>query len=142
MSSSAFDDPRLPPEHELEERFVLAGGPGGQHVNRSATAVQLRYDVAGSDFLPAPVKRRLLKLAGRRADSSGTVTIEAKTHRSQYRNREEARARLIELIERARRPAKRRLQTRPPRSAKKKRLREKRRRGDIKRKRGKPSLDE
>lgn len=142
MSNSPFDDPRLPPERELEERFVLAGGPGGQHVNRSATAVQLRFDVEASEFLPGPVKRRLLKLAGRRADASGTVTIEAKTHRSQYRNREEARARLIDLIERARRPAKRRLQTRPPRSAKKKRLREKRRRGEIKRKRGKPSLDE
>ena len=142
MSPSAFDHPKLPPESELDEKFVLGGGPGGQHVNRSATAVQLRFDVRASSFLSVPVKKRLLELAGNRADSEGVITIEAKTHRSQYRNREEARDRLAELIDRASRPTKRRLKTRPTRAAKKKRLRQKRRRGEIKRKRAKPSPDE
>ncbi|MGK7294562.1 MAG: alternative ribosome rescue aminoacyl-tRNA hydrolase ArfB [Candidatus Wenzhouxiangella sp. M2_3B_020] len=142
MSPSAFDHPKLPPENELEEKFVLGGGPGGQHVNRSATAVQLRFDVRASSFLSGAVKKRLLELAGNRADSGGVITIEARTHRSQFRNREEARERLAELIERASRPTKRRLKTRPTRSAKKKRLRQKRRRGEIKRKRAKPAPDE
>ena len=91
----------LPPENELEERFILAGGPGGQHVNRTETGVQLRYDVVNSDFLSQPVKIRLLELAGHRADNEGVITIEAKSHRSQHRNREEARERLAELIEKA-----------------------------------------
>lgn len=142
MSPSAFDHPKLPPENELDEKFVLGGGPGGQHVNRSATAVQLRFDVRASSFLPGEVKKRLLELAGSRADSDGVITIEARTHRSQYRNREEARERLAELIERAGRPTKRRLKTRPTRAAKKKRLRQKRRRSEIKRKRAKPSPEE
>src|SRR5690625_952363 len=92
----------LPPENELEETFILSSGPGGQHVNRSATGVQLRYDVHASGFLQAAVKRRLLKLAGQRATTEGVIVIEAKSHRSQHRNREEARQRLSELIEQAR----------------------------------------
>jgi len=132
----------LPPERELEERFVLAGGPGGQHVNRTESAVQLRYDVAASEFLPAPVKQRLLRLAGKRADSSGVITIEARSHRSQHRNREDARKRLAELIEQAFHRPTRRIPTRPSRTAKKKRLQGKRHRGKIKQARQKPGKDD
>ncbi|MDT8450982.1 MAG: alternative ribosome rescue aminoacyl-tRNA hydrolase ArfB, partial [Wenzhouxiangellaceae bacterium] len=141
MTTPDAANPNLPPEHELEERFVLAGGPGGQHVNRTETAVQLRFDVLNSGFLSGPVKRRLLKLAGRRADSAGVITIEAKSRRSQARNREEARARLAELIEQARKKPKRRIPTRPTRAAKKKRLQQKRERKETKRRRRMPRLD-
>jgi len=142
MAPSRVNAANLPPEHELDERFVLAGGPGGQHVNRTETAVQLRYDVAHSGFLPDPVKRRLLGLAGRRADSEGVITIEAKSQRSQARNRDEARARLASMIEQARRKPKKRIPTRPTRAAKKKRLRQKRQRKEIKRARRSPRLDD
>ncbi len=136
------DNRYLPPEAELSERFILCGGPGGQHVNRTETGVQLRYDVNTSDFLLPDVKQRLLKLAGSRADSDGVITIEAKSHRSQHRNREEARQRLADLIERAHHRPKKRIKTRPTRSAKKKRLKQKRHRGRIKQARGKPGMDE
>ncbi len=136
------DRPNLPPDDELEERFILSGGPGGQHANRSETGVQLRFDVTASSFLPAAVKERLLRLAGSRADSDGVITIEAKTHRSQHRNREEARDRLAELIRRAYEKPKKRIRTKPTRAAKKRRLKQKRHRGTIKQRRGKPSLDE
>jgi ribosome-associated protein len=132
----------LPPEAELHEQFILAGGPGGQHVNRSETGVQLRYDVLHSDFLPQPVKIRLLDLAGRRADTDGVITIEAKTHRSQHRNREEARERLAELIEKAHQRPKKRIRTRPSRSSKKRWKKKKQRRKEIKRARKPPSVDE
>jgi ribosome-associated protein len=132
----------LPPEDELDEQFVRAGGPGGQHVDRSETAVQLRFDVAASAWLSDDAKRRLLQLAGQRADADGIVTIQARTHRSQRRNRDEARRRLADLIERALKTPKRRRKTAPSRAAKKKRLRDKRRRSETKRRRGQPSPDE
>lgn len=132
----------LPPERELEERFILAGGPGGQHVNRTETGVQLRYDVLGSDFLPQPVRIRLLALAGRRADSDGVITIEAKSHRSQHRNREEARERLAELIEKAHHKPKKRIPTRPSRAAKKRWKKKNQRHKEIKRARKPPRIDE
>jgi len=132
----------LPPESELEEKFVLTGGPGGQHVNRTESGVQLRFDVRASSFLAPSVKARLLDLAGRRADSSGVIMIEARASRSQYRNREQARIKLAELIEKASRPPRRRVKTRPTRAAKKKRLRTKRHRSNLKQKRGKPGLDD
>lgn len=132
----------LPPESELKERFIRAGGPGGQHVNKTESGVQLQFDVPASEFLSEQVKTRLLKLAGNRASSAGVVTIEATEHRSQYRNREQARERLAELIEQASKRPKRRVMTRPGRAAKKKRLRAKRQRAGIKQKRGKPSLDD
>lgn len=132
----------LPPENELEERFILTGGPGGQHVNRTETGVQLRYDVVHSDFLPEPVKNRLLKLAGRRADSDGVITIEARSHRSQHRNREEARERLAELIEKARHRPKKRIPTRPSRAAKKRWKKKQQRHKEIKRARKPPRMDE
>ncbi len=128
----------LPPEAELSERFILTGGPGGQHVNRTETGVQLSYDVAASDFLDPASKVRLARLAGRRMDSDGVLTIEAKSHRSQRRNREDARTRLAELIEQASHAPRRRIPTRPTRTAKRKRLEAKRQRGQIKRGRGKP----
>lgn len=132
----------LPPENELEEKFILTGGPGGQHVNRTETGVQLRFDVRATSFLTAAVKARLLDLAGRRADSSGVIMITARSSRSQYRNREQARIRLAELIEKASKPPRKRLKTRPTRAAKKKRLRTKRHRAGLKQKRGKPGLDD
>ncbi|MDT8437937.1 MAG: alternative ribosome rescue aminoacyl-tRNA hydrolase ArfB [Wenzhouxiangellaceae bacterium] len=142
MDRTPAPSSNLPPERELEERFVLAGGPGGQHVNRTESAVQLRFDVTGSEFLTEPVKRRLLQLAGNRADSAGVITIEARNHRSQVRNRAEARDRLAALIEQARQPPKRRIPTRPSRAAKKKRLQHKRQRQQIKRARRKPGPED
>lgn len=130
------------PEHELSEKFILTGGPGGQHVNRTATGVQLRFDVPASASLSEPVKQRLLQLAGRRADSAGVVTIEARRYRSQLRNREDARARLVALIERALCEPRSRIATRPPRASRTRRLEAKRHRGEIKQKRGDPGLDE
>ncbi|MEE4637571.1 MAG: alternative ribosome rescue aminoacyl-tRNA hydrolase ArfB [Wenzhouxiangella sp.] len=140
---SSFPQSRfLPPESELSERFILTGGPGGQHVNRTETGVQLSFDVAGSSFLDPATKTRLINLAGRRIDSEGVLTIEAKSHRSQRRNREDARARLGELIKQASQPPRRRIPTRPTRTAKRKRLEAKRQRGQIKRARGKPNLQD
>ncbi len=132
----------LPPEHELDEKFILTGGPGGQHVNRTETGVQLRFDTAASQILDEPVRKRLLALAGRRADSTGVITIEARSHRSQHRNRIDARQRLAELIERAHRRPVKRIPTRPSRAAKKKRLEGKRRRGKIKQARSRPGRDD
>ncbi|TVR96862.1 MAG: aminoacyl-tRNA hydrolase [Wenzhouxiangellaceae bacterium] len=143
----AFEiDPRqqryLPPESELEERFILTGGPGGQHVNRTETGVQLKFDPHASELLSGEIKQRLIKLAGSRADSQGVITIEARAHRSQHRNRIEARERLAELIERAHQRPRKRIPTKPSRTAKKKRLEAKRQHAQIKRKRSKPSMDE
>jgi len=143
--TDAFDknrSPFLPPESELEEHFILTGGPGGQHVNRTETGVQLRFDAMHSERLPEPVRQRLINLAGNRADARGVITIEAKNHRSQFRNREEARQRLAELIERAHRKPKKRIPTRPSRRAKKKRLDAKRKHSKIKAKRKPPRLDD
>lgn len=131
----------LPPEAELDEQFILAGGPGGQHVNRTETGVQLRYDALNSEFLSQPVKIRLLDLAGRRADTDGVITIEAKSHRSQHRNREEARERLAELIEKAHHRPKKRIRTKPSRSSKKRWKKKKQRRKEIKRARKPPKID-
>lgn len=130
------------PEDELSEKFILTGGPGGQHVNRTATGVQLRFDVAATSRLDDAVKERLLRLAGSRADSSGVITIEARTHRSQLRNREEARDRLTALIEQALQEPRRRVATRPPRAARERRLAAKRHRGEIKQKRVDPGPDD
>ena len=128
----------LPPESELSEKFILTGGPGGQHVNRTESGVQLRFDVAASSFLDDAVRARLVRLAGRRMDSEGVLTIEARSHRSQHRNREDARARLAELIERAHQRPRKRIPTRPSRAAKKKRLEGKRQRSRVKQARRKP----
>ena len=128
----------LPPEAELSEKFILTGGPGGQHVNRTESGVQLRFDVAASSFLNDEVRARLVRLAGRRIDNEGVLTIEARSHRSQHRNREDARTRLAELIERAHQRPRKRIPTRPSRAAKKKRLEGKRQRSRVKQARRKP----
>ncbi len=131
-----------PPENELSEKFILTGGPGGQHVNRTESGVQLSFDVLASSFLVQAVKERLLKLAGSRADSAGVITIDARRFRSQHRNREDARERLAALIERAHREPRKRIATRPPAASKKQRLAAKRHRAEIKQKRGDPGLDD
>jgi ribosome-associated protein len=131
-----------PPESELSEKFILTGGPGGQHVNRTESGVQLSFDVPASAFLAEEVKARLLKLAGSRADSAGVIMIEARSHRSQHRNREDARERLAALIERAHHVPRKRVATRPTRASKEKRLAAKRRRGEAKQQRGGPGPDD
>jgi ribosome-associated protein len=119
-------------DDELEERFIRASGPGGQNVNKIASAVQLRFDVRGSPSLPADVRTRLERLAGRRLTREGVLVISAQRHRTQERNRQDALDRLIELIRRAAVAPIPRRATRPTRGARERRLESKKRRGSIK----------
>jgi len=125
-------------EDELQESFIRASGPGGQNVNKVATAVQLRFDVAASPGLSERVRANTLKLAGQRATRDGVVVIEAARFRTQERNRADARDRLVALIAKAAEPPpKPRRKTRPSKGAIERRLKEKAGRAGIKRMRGK-----
>ncbi len=123
-------------EREIEEKFVRAAGPGGQNVNKLATAVQLRFDVRRSPALLPAIRARLERLAGRRLTNDGVLIIIAQRHRTQERNRQEARERLVDLIRRAAEPPKPRHPTKPTAGSKRRRLETKTQRSRLKRLRG------
>jgi ribosome-associated protein len=129
-------------ESELALSFVHAGGPGGQHVNKSATAVQLRFDVASSPSLPADVRARLLRLAGSRVTADGILVLTARRHRSQERNRQEVVDRLVSLIRQAARPPKKRRPTKPTKASRERRLAKKKQQSRLKKSRRSPRLDD
>jgi len=117
---------------EIHESFVRAAGPGGQHVNTTSTAVQLRFDVRRSPSLPDDVRQRLERLAGHRLTRDGVLVLQAQGERSQLRNREEALARLVALVRAAAHKPARRRPTRPTKASKQRRLEGKKRRGSLK----------
>jgi ribosome-associated protein len=128
-------------ESELEERFIRSPGPGGQNVNKVASAVQLRLDVADSPSLPDEVKERLRSLAGQRMTEDGVLVIEARRFRSQHRNREDALERLVALVRKAATPPRKRKATKPTRASRERRLDQKKRRSEKKRRRGRVPRD-
>jgi ribosome-associated protein len=128
-------------ENELQISYVQASGPGGQNVNKVATAAQLRFDVARSPSLPPEVRERLIKLAGNRVTQDGWLIIHARRYRTQERNRQDALDRLIQLVQKAARRPKPRRPTRPSRAARRRRLENKRKRSQIKRLRKPPDIE-
>lgn len=129
-------------EDELEENFIRSSGPGGQNVNKVATAVQLRFDAASSPGLSERVRERAIKFAGYRATKDGVIVIEASRFRTQEQNRADARARLIEILAKAAEPPpKPRKKTKPSKGAVERRLKEKAGRSSIKKMRGRVAAD-
>lgn len=129
-------------DDELVEKFVRASGPGGQHVNTSSSAVELRFDARNSPSLPDDVKHRLERVAGSRMNQEGVIVIFAQSHSSQQMNRQDARARLVDLIEQATHKPKPRKKTRPTYASRLKRLEGKTKRSAVKAKRGRVRGDE
>lgn len=120
-------------DDEIQEEFIRSSGPGGQHVNKAATGVQLRFNAAGSPSIPDEVRERLIRLAHGRITDKGVIIIEAKRYRSQDRNRKDAQDRLVKLIQAAAAPPRPRKKTRTPPASRRKRLEKKHRQGETKR---------
>ena len=129
-------------ENEIDEEFVRASGPGGQNVNKVATAVVLRFDTARSPSLPDDVRERLRRLAGKRMTRAGVIVIHARRYRTQERNRQDALNRLVALIRRASERPRPRRRTKPTAASREKRLGQKRHRSRIKRRRERVSPSE
>ncbi len=129
-------------ESELEERFVRASGPGGQNVNKVASAVELRFDASRSPALDDEVRERLKRIAGSRMTAEGVIVIDARRFRTQAQNREDARERLAEMLRSALTRPKRRRKTRPTAASREQRIQSKRRRSDTKRRRGRVAGDD
>ena len=129
-------------ENEIQEEFIRASGPGGQNVNRVASAVKLRFDVIHCSSLPEDVKKRLLRLGGKRVTKDGVVVIHARRYRTQEKNRQDALGRLVALIQKATAKPKARHRTSPPHESKERRLQNKQRRAGIKRQRRPVDPDE